>query len=318
MTFSPMLAEKAHFMRMPAFAGDDDYGFQLKYDGDRVLLVIADGKLLSVIGRDGQRDGNFRHTSRFRSPAYRDSFSLLAPHLVVLDGEFFDDGTYVVFDLVTLEDELVTVLPSDPFSHRFACLTALFEAWGLPAALIRLAPTTIGHEAKLLMAMECLRTGGEGIIARRLDAPYVSGGRSWGIVKLKVEHDADLVVMQVGFEGRENVVLGAYPPGSHELVEVGHASTYGKHLGHLAVPHDYVGHDLGPIGECQVCQRAPSAPIHHGQGDVLTVRYNAMSKGSREDPSSRMVGPRIICRRTDKSASECSTEQLVYQEVPVS
>lgn len=317
MTFAPMLAEKAHFMRMATYATDDAFGFQHKYDGDRAMLVISGGVVTEVIGRDGQTNNNFRHTSRLRSPAYRDSFARLKPHLVVLDGEFFDDGTYVVFDLVTLEDDAATVLPSDPFSLRYAHLVALFAEWGARTALIRLAPTAIGIEAKLIMGLECLRTGGEGVIARKLDAPYVSGDRSWGIVKLKVEHDADLVVMQIGFEGRANVVLGAYPPGSDVLQEVGHASTYGKRLSDLAVVHDY--YPGGPNDTCLGCDRAAGAPIHHGEGDVLTVRYNSMSKGSREDASPRMVGPRIICRRHDKSAHECSTEQLVYQEeVPVS
>ena len=47
-------------------------------------------------------------------------------------------------------------------------------------------------------------------------------------------------------------------------------------------------------------------------GDVLVIRYNYMSADGR------LVGPRIIGRRTDKAPRECTTGQLVYStEVPV-
>jgi ATP-dependent DNA ligase len=200
--------------------------------------------------------------------------------LVALDGELMPDGTMWVFDLVNMDrDDNTQVLPSDPFTWRHRWLVDTFETWQPPSTMFRLAPTAFSYEAKLELALDCVRRATEGVIARKLTAPYRPGTRSTNMVKLKFIHDADLVVMSIGFEGRDNVVLGAYTP-EGKLIEVGRASAHGK----------------GAFAE----------------DDVVVVRYNYMSRDGR------LVGPRIIRRRTDKPATECSTEQLFYtQEVPV-
>lgn len=292
MTFKPMLAADGDVNRLvttderrPGFDRDDAWCYQQKYNGDRVLVAITLGQV-DVFGRDGQRS-QWRH--KFTTRAHQAAYATLADlgvHMVVLDGELMPDGVMWVFDLFTLESgappRVPAVLGSDPFRRRLRSLTELFDQWAPPESLFRLAPTAIGTVAKLELALDCVRRATEGVIARKLDGAYQPGARSTRMLKLKFIHDADLVVMAIGFEGRDNVVLGAYPTQwvSATPIEVGRASAHGK----------------GPFAE----------------GDVVVVRYNYMSRDGR------LVGPRILRKRTDKPAIECSTEQLFYsQEVPV-
>jgi bifunctional non-homologous end joining protein LigD len=290
-SFKPMLAADTDVNRLvttderrPGLDRDDAWCYQQKYNGDRVLVAITLGQV-DVFGRDGQRS-QWRHkfATRAHQVAYR---ALAAPdigiHHVVLDGELMPDGTMVVFDVVHLEGgtppRLSAVQPSDPYRQRLRNLTELFDLWAPPDTMFRLAPTAVGTEAKLALALDCVRRHTEGVMARRLDSVYRPGVRSQHLLKLKFIHDADLVVMSIGFEGRDNVVLGAYTPDG-TLIEVGRASAHGK--GTFA------------------------------KGDVLVVRYNYMSRDGR------LTGPRILRKRTDKRAAECTTDQLFYsQEVPV-
>lgn len=289
MTFKPMLAADGDVNRLvttderrPGLDRDNAWCYQQKYNGDRVLVAITLGQV-DVFGRDGQRS-QWKH--KFTTRAHQAAYAALAElgvYMVVLDGELMPDGVMQVFDIVNLESgpppRVPAVLGSDPFRRRLRSLTGLFEQWAPPAGLFRLAPTAIGTEAKLELALDCVRRSTEGVIARRLDSTYQPGTRSTRMLKLKFIHDADLVVMEVGFEGRDNVVLAAYTP-EGKLIEVGRASAHGK---------------------------GSFAP-----GEVVVVRYNYMSRDGR------LVGPRILRKRTDKAAIECSTEQLFYsQEVPV-
>lgn len=290
MTFKPMLAADGDVNRLvttderrPGFDRDDAWCYQQKYNGDRVLVAITLGQV-DVFGRDGQRS-QWKH--KFATRAHQAAYATLADlgvHMVVLDGELITEtGVMWVFDIVTLESgappRVPAVLGSDPYRRRLRALTDLFEQWAPPETLFRLAPTAIGTVAKLELALDCVRRCTEGVIARKLDGTYQPGARSTRMLKLKFIHDADLVVMAIGFEGRDNVVLGAYTP-EGKLIEVGRASAHGK--GSFATD------------------------------DVVVVRYNYMSRDGR------LVGPRILRKRTDKPAIECSTEQLFYsQEVPV-
>jgi ATP-dependent DNA ligase len=310
MTLKPMLAADTDVNRLvttderrPGLDRDDSWCYQQKYNGDRVLVALTLGQV-DVFGRDGQRSQwQHKFTTRAHQAAYR-ALADLGVHHVVLDGELMPDGVMVVFDVVNIDrypaPRYAAILPTDPFRRRLRALTELFEQWAPPEAMFRLAPTAIGTEAKLALALDCVRRCTEGVMARRLDAPYRSGVRSQSLLKLKFIHDADLVVISVGFEGRDNVVLGAYQPGAAPV----------------EVPTE-VATALGIDGTAAVEPIEVGRASAHGKGsfakgDVVVVRYNCMSRDGR------LVGPRIMRKRTDKPAAECSTEQLFYsQEVPV-
>lgn len=273
----PMLASHRDPQDMVALAHDEAWAFQLKQNGDRVMLSVTDGKA-TVIGRDGQHS---QHNGHFRLLPY--SAPLAGLPDCVLDGELLDDGAVWLFDLVHLESEWADITPADEFARRCEVLADLFRRHNLGSTgRFHLASTAIGTEAKLELALACIRDQEEGVIARRLDGVYSLGRRSTAILKLKFVFDADLVVDSVGFEGRDNVVLIAYDENGTGI-PVGRASAHGK--GSFA------------------------------KGDVVVVRYNYLSRKPTKDcPFGRLVGPRIMGRRTDKPALSCTTEQLIYSD----
>lgn len=281
LTLKPMLApEKSEPMtRLVELAEDPRWAFQVKYNGHRVLLQVTDGNLV-VIGRDGQYSQHNELFAQRHAAACRD-----LPDCV-LDGELLPATNEVwLFDIVLLESAWAAITPSDVFSRRAEVLAELYGRWAPPAELFRLAPTALEHAEKAQMAMECLQTQAEGVMARKLSGLYAPGHRSPAILKIKFIYDADLVVKSIRFEGRDNVVLMAYDEAG-EPVDVGRAASYGK--GHLTTDGEF------------------------HPGDVLVIRYNYMSADGR------LVGPRIMSRRTDKAPAECTTAQLVYStEVPV-
>lgn len=280
MILKPMLADEMPVEAMVGLADDDGWAFQAKYNGHRVLFSVVDGGA-TVIGRNGQV---YQHNATFRRGAWATAFGALPD--CVLDGELLgvnDGGAWTVwlFDLVHLESEWADVTPSDTFSRRAEVLAELYRRWSPPSDLFGLAPTAVDKIGKLNLGLEQMRTGGEGVMARRLTGQYSPGRRSPQVVKLKFIHDADLVIDSLRFEGRNNVVLVAFDEHGHKI-EVGRASANGK--GQLA------------------------------KDDVVVVRYNYMSKRTPSYPNGRLVGPRIITRRTDKEPAECTTAQLVYTD----
>lgn len=273
MTLAPMLAaepdslkNKTRTARTVALAAlivryvmDDGRGLEEKKDGHRALAEVTAG-IPMVTGKDGQAS---QHTARLRNPPYLAEFARFpsAWDREVLDCELVD-GVLWVFDLAD---------SSRPLYQRRGDLLVLFDVWEPDPALFRLVPQATTTQAKAEMALRCVAEGWEGLVAKDLASPYRPGLRSDAWVKLKDVNEADLEVMEVGFEGRDNVVLGAHD--GDELVEVGHASTHGK----------------GAIGV----------------GDVVVVRFARFTEGGR------LLFPRIQRRRTDKAAEDCTIDQLV-------
>jgi ATP-dependent DNA ligase len=112
---------------------------------------------------------------------------------------------------------------------------------------------------------------GEGLIAKRVGAVYREGLRSRDWVKIKRHHEIDCVVTWLGAE-RANMGVGLYD---------------GDHLVDVAE----VGRLTGDGRRCQV-------------GDVVTVRCLYASD------TNRLIQPTLPRLRTDKTARECTLDQL--------
>jgi bifunctional non-homologous end joining protein LigD len=126
---------------------------------------------------------------------------------------------YEVFDLLYLDGEDLT---GKPLRERRQRLEAALE----PMGAIRLSEGFPGTGKALFKAVQ--EQGLEGIVAKRLDAPYVSG-RSAAWVKIKAFKTMDCVVggWTEGQGGRHGtlgaLVIGIYKDGS--LVPVGHVGS---------------------------------------------------------------------------------------------
>jgi bifunctional non-homologous end joining protein LigD len=181
---------------------DDGWAYEVKYDGYRMLARI-DAGAVQIVSRNGQD-----WTAKLQPLARQ--LAGLPVQDAWLDGEItvpdvrgvssFQalqqalDGAperihYFVFDLVWIDGE---DLRATPLSARHARLAALLRKGGerrLPA--VSLSEQLAGDGAAAWDA--ACRLGLEGLIGKRLDAPYVSGRtRQW--IKLKCRREQEFVI----------------------------------------------------------------------------------------------------------------------------
>ena len=276
--FEPMLA-----MRWPAPFEDEDWWFEVKWDGYRAVVGSVDGKIRARSRRGLDLIGPFPELAE-----------LDIPDGVVVDGEItvFDDegrpsfsllqrrtgfggsgtGTgaavrvnLVAFDLLFRGEDLT----SKPYEERRAALDDL----GLELPIIVPDPTPT-HGVSLFEAVTEL--GVEGVVAKRLGSAYHPGRRSVDWRKISVHH-------------RIRAVVGGYLPG-----EGGRASTFGSVLVGLHAPEGLrwvaavgSGFDESALKEFSKALHqlerptspfvndvnAPGLPVWVEPGIVITVEY---------------------------------------------
>jgi bifunctional non-homologous end joining protein LigD len=201
----------------------EGWAFELKYDGYRMQGALRNGKaaLLTRRGLDWSH----------RFAAVTEAVAKLKAKSAVVDGEvvvvdrdgrssfrglqqYLHNGShsglvFFVFDLLSLEGEDLRDLP---FAERRAALKRLL---GRPAksSVVRLSEILPGDGERLLRAT--CGAGFEGVIGKRLDAPYTSGrSRTW--VKVKCEHRQEFVVVGYTLPRRSRAGVGALLLAVHE------------------------------------------------------------------------------------------------------
>jgi bifunctional non-homologous end joining protein LigD len=221
----PMLARTG-----PLPADEGGWAFEVKWDGVRAI-AFAEGGRLRLANRTG-RDITPRY------PELRELGRALAGREAMLDGEVvaFDDGrpsfqklqrrmhltsehqvrrmaaadpvAYVIFDLLWLDGRSRLERPYLERREELLELGLRGPTWQVPAH-------HLGDGAALLDASRA--QGLEGIIAKRVDAPYTPGRRSTAWVKVKNVQRTDVVVGGwLPGEGRRAGRLGALAVGFHD------------------------------------------------------------------------------------------------------
>lgn len=259
MSLVPMLATEVPVARLLDYSGDDQFVFEEKLNGHRILLFV-EGRAAVALGRNGQVS---QHNSRFRTPSLMAFEIERIPYDVILDGELVEN-IFHVFDM----PQGPRVTPESPFYVRRKALEDLFASWN--PARITLVDQAVDTEAKLKLAISCINSKAEGIMAKTRKGKYRSGQRCLDVQKCKFTREVDAIVTGLKFQGKDNAVLSLIKDG--DLVEVGRASTIGKPLLDL--------------------------------GDIVEVRYLYLGANGR------LVQPRILQKRDDKDARECTYDQL--------
>jgi bifunctional non-homologous end joining protein LigD len=199
---APMLARTGQLPR-----DDEQWAFEIKWDGVRAIAFVQGGslKLQARTGRDV--------TARY--PELRPIAQALAGREVVLDGEVVAfDGTrpsfqklqgrmhltsehavrrlaredpvhYIAFDLLYLDGRSLIDLRYDERRAKLAELELQGPTWQAPAH-------HVGDGAALLELTRAQQL--EGVIAKRLDSPYLPGRRTSGWVKVKNIGTTDVVI----------------------------------------------------------------------------------------------------------------------------
>jgi len=264
----PQLAKQAEVTSLTAYINDNTWVMEQKLDGNRILLMSP--------GMDMPPTAITRNGSLYSKKIPKAILDFRFPEGEwVLDGELVGD-TYWVFDLP--HSPLQDVQPNTPvpFFGRRAMLETLLDNLGDHP--FRLVPQAQTPAEKVRLADIAIVNNFEGLLLKKIDSPYRSGGRTDEWLKVKFVTTADCIVLGVRDDGKDSVRLGMCVDGDlRATCDVGRASLIGKEKsGAIAV------------------------------GDVIEVRYLYTGAGGR------LFQPTIMRKRDDKAAHECTTDQLKF------
>jgi bifunctional non-homologous end joining protein LigD len=226
----------AHVVPMLARTGtlpsdERNWAFEVKWDGVRAIAYSQPGELRLESRNLKEITASYPELGRLGRA--------LGSHSAVLDGEivaFDSDGrpsfealqarmhvtakaqtkrlaastpaTYVIFDLLWLDGHSLMGLPYLERRRRLAELRLSGESWRTPEHLV-------GEGKALLKASEEQRL--EGIVAKRLNAPYQPGARARDWVKIKTVGRQELVIGGwIPGKGKRSTSIGALLLGVHE------------------------------------------------------------------------------------------------------
>jgi ATP-dependent DNA ligase len=294
----------------------EGWAYEPKWDGFRALAFVDGGELYL------QSRGAKPLARYFPELDFPDGRYVLDGELVILDGdgrEQFDalqnrlhpaesrvrmlaeqtPALFRAFDVLAIGDEKAL---DGPFSDRRAALERLcggFEESGT----VELTP--IAYDAG--EAEPWLRSG-EGVIAKRLEAPYLPGERK-GMVKVKRVRTIDAVV--AGWRpGKEegtvgSLILGLYDEGG-ELRIVGHTS------GLKAKEKRDLIAKLAPYETGERGSADPSRWSADREREWVSLRPELVIEVAFDHVSSGRIrhGSKILRWREDKNPAECRIEQL--------
>ncbi len=208
---------------------------------------------------------------------------------------------YVVFDAIAIEDEF---LIDEPLSQRRAQLADAFEP-NEGAVLATFEPIERGTNSDSINErFEAARTrGNEGLMLKRVDAPYVPGRRGKWWLKLKRELTTlDVVVVAVEWgHGRRAKVLSDYTFAVQD--DAGNLLTIGKAYSGLTdaeiaeMTTWFLEHQTGKRGYAIAVE--PQI--------VLEVAFDIVQRSDLHESGYALRFPRIVRIRDDKPVSQIST-----------
>ena len=239
---------------------DDDYCAQEKHDG-RHLLVRKQDDLLEGINKKGLLVGLPQTVSH-------DLRKL--PGSFVPDGESVGDD-YHVFDLLELNGK---DLRPFPYRTRLTHLVNLLLS-GAKHDHVRVVETAFTTKQKTTLWERLRRENREGIVFKRLDAPYTPGKPNSGGAQLKFKFVATLSAVVAKINAKRSVELGLF--NGRSLVSCGNVS----------IP---ANHEIPAVGA------------------VVEARYLYAAKDSGVLYQPVYLGP-----RDDVDAGECLVSQLKYK-----
>jgi len=302
----PQLARSA-----PELPDGDGWVFERKWDGFRAIAFV-DGDELQLQSRNGRPLVRYFPELRFPPGRY-----VLDGELVIRNragGEEFDalqerihpaasrvamlaertPARFVAFDLLAHDDRSLLELP---FWERREALE------GMIAEPLELAAATTDRDA----AAGWLRDT-EGVIAKRVDTPYLPGKRE-GMVKIKRVRTIDCVAVgwRPGKAKRTvgSIILGLYDDGDEPAV-VGHTSGFtaarARELVDILAPYESGEHGTG----------APSRWSAHRELEWRALRPEVVVEVSFDHRSGRRIrhGAKLLRLREDRDPRSCRIDQL--------
>ena len=328
--FQPPLApmEAKHVPDLPE---GDGWQFEPKWDGFRAI-AFRDGDDVYLSSR-----GELPFSRYF--PDLLGAIRTLSGDRLVLDGEivvFTPDGkgldfdalqqrihpaasrvarlaretpaSFVAFDLLALKDD---DLRKKELAERRKGLEKVMRRAKPP---LYLSPSTDDRDTALSWLDEFVVTGLDGVVAKRLDAPYRPGIRE--MRKVKRIRTADCVV--IGFRWAKDqqgtavgsLLLGLYQPDG-ELIQVGFTSGFTqsarRELLEKLEPHRSGTSTAAPPGQAAVSRWNRDKDL-----SFETLRPKLVCEVGFDQVTGHRIrhGARFVRWRPDKRADQCTWEQL--------
>lgn len=307
---------------------DDNFLFEPKWDGVRALAICTDSTLL--LSRN-------KHDISATYPELERLHERLVAVEAILDGEVvaFDGErpsferlqsrinlqdrkqiersmkdlpvSYVAFDLLYLDGRDLTHRPVEERRE-------LLEQIVVPTRKVQVSPAVVGDGIALSDVARARHL--EGIVAKKLGSPYRPGKRTREWLKVKVTHDADVVIggWSPG-EGTRSSWFGSLLAGVYEGEDLHFIGAIGtgfseKMLGELMPYLKECEADEPPFVE----DPTTLAPSRFGKAlrsarwthpvMVATVEFRELTSGSR------LRAPSFKGLRRDKDPQECTLEAL--------
>jgi ATP-dependent DNA ligase len=298
-----------------ALPEDDDWVYEPKYDGFRALAFV-DGDKVFLQSRNGRPLARYFPELEFPPGQY-----VIDGELVILgaDGiEEFDalqnrlhpaesrvrmlaEKTPALFRAFDLLAEGKRRLLKEPFAERREALKALLAGFKKPGSIELTPLVETAAEAEPWLA------SGEGVIAKRCDAPYKPGERK-GMVKVKRLRTLDAVV--VGWRpGKEEGTVGSLILGLYDgmkLRVVGHTS------GLKAKEKRELVAKLAPYETGERGSADPSRWAADRELEWISLRPELVVEITFDHVSAGRIrhGSKILRWRDDKDPKECRYKQL--------
>ncbi len=173
---------------------DPHWCMQEKKDGKRMLLRKQEGQVTAIN----------RKALTIGLPASIVNSARDIPQTFILDGECVGE-VYYAFDLLALDED---ALLTRPYQERLAALTELLEDCNHPH--IELIETAFETEEKRQFLQTFRQDKKEGVVFKRLDAPYTPGRPSSGGSQLKHKFYATLSALVMNVNGQRSVAVGLW------------------------------------------------------------------------------------------------------------
>ena len=256
--FLPQLLNPVGEEILSDLLNDEEHLMQEKWDGRR-LLIQKQGTTVTGINKLGMAVG---------LP------SILVEELLEFRGDCLIDGEivgveYHVFDVLSLNE---CDLRSTQYCERYLNLMNLIAAFNHPH--IGLVQTAHTPKQKQTMFQECKLLGKEGVVFKRMDAPYTSGRPNSGgsQFKFKFVESASFIVSRINEKRSVSLLL-------------------------------FDGDKVVPVGNVTI------PPNHEvpSLGAVVEVRYLYAYKGGS------IYQPVFLGVRDDITTHECTIHQLKYK-----
>jgi bifunctional non-homologous end joining protein LigD len=236
-----------------------DWCLQEKFDGRRTLIRKVGSQVL----------GSNRRGLLIGLPERLAQEIARIPHDLVFDGECIGDHFHV-FDLLELDGRDIRPLP---LKDR---LLELINTWAsAPCPSVSMVETSFSASDKTHLFEEIRRDRREGVVFKRVDAPYVPGRPNSGGTALKHKFTATLSAVVDRLNEQRSVALKL------------RGQKGWKAIGNVTIPSN---------------QPLPQV------GDVLEVRYLYAFP-----ESGVLFQPVCLGLRTDITAAECGTRQLKFK-----